>query len=180
MNSLQISNAPVLWHFFPNIQFNSIHSATPKTHSLHSGRISRPMASTRTLSDPTLDLQSNSKLNQHQNASLHYETGGSDRSRSSSFHARPNSPATPTRSRLAAAEAASFWDLKVKKRRAAKAWHSRKRVKGAVALIGLVALFFFVNWIMLLRLQDRRPDPDSNTRVSENSVLVQVCYEISI
>ncbi|KAM4101749.1 hypothetical protein ACB094_05G168600 [Castanea mollissima] len=131
------------------------------------------MASIRTLSDPTLDLQSNSKLNQHQNASLDYETGGSGRPRSSSFHARPNSPATPTRSRHAAAEAASFWDLKVKKRRAAKAWYSRKRVKGAVALIGLVALFFFVNWIMLLRLQDRRPDPDSKTRVSENSVLVQ-------
>ncbi|KAL0012266.1 hypothetical protein SO802_007374 [Lithocarpus litseifolius] len=128
------------------------------------------MASTRTLSDPTLDLQSNSKLNQHQNASLDYETGGSDWSRSSSFHTRPNSPATPSRSRAAAA---SFWDLKVKKRRAAKAWYSRKRVKGAVALIGLVALFFFVNWIMLLRLQDQRPDPDSKTRVSENSVLVQ-------
>uniref|UniRef100_A0A7N2L3P0 O-fucosyltransferase family protein n=1 Tax=Quercus lobata TaxID=97700 RepID=A0A7N2L3P0_QUELO len=133
------------------------------------------MATTRTLSDPTLDLQSNSKLNQHQSASLDYETGSSDRSRSSSFHARPNSPATPSRSRAAAAEEASFWDLKVKvkKRRAAKAWYSRKRVKGAVALIGLVALFFFVNWIMLLRLQDRRPDPDSKTRVSENSVLVQ-------
>lgn len=70
-------------------------------------------------------------------------------------------------------EEASFWDLKVKKRRATRAWYSRKRVKGAVALIGLVALFFFVNWIMLLRLQDQRPDRDSKTRVSENSVLVQ-------
>lgn len=177
MNSLQIFNAPILWNFFPTFQFNSFRNT--KTHSLHSGRISRPMATTRTLSDPTLDLQSNSKLNQHQSASLDYETSGSDRSRSSSFHARPNSPATPTRSRHAAAEA-SFWDLKVKKRRASKAWYSRKRVKGAVAVIGLVALFFFVNWIMILRLQDQRPDPDSKTRVSENSVLVQVCYEISI
>lgn len=177
MNSLQIFNAPILWHIFPTFQFNSFRNT--KTHSLHSGRISRPMATTRTLSDPTLDLQSNSKLNQHQSASLDYETSGSDRSRSSSFHARPNSPATPTRSRHAAAEA-SFWDLKVKKRRASKAWYSRKRVKGAVAVIGLVALFFFVNWIMILRLQDQRPDPDSKTRVSENSVLVQVCYEISI
>ena len=68
----------------------------------------------------------------------------------------------------------------MKKRKASKAWYSRKRVKGAVAVIGLVALFFFVNWIMILRLQDQRPDPDSKTRVSENSVLVQVCYEISI
>lgn len=121
------------------------------------------MASTRTLSDPTLE---------NQNASPPEffdfdETGSSDRfelnrTRSSSFHARPNSPSTPNRSR-----ATSFWDPKVKRRKVAKAWYSRKRVKWVVVLIGLVALFFFVNWIMLSRLQDH--GVVSKARISKNS-----------
>ncbi|KAG2688421.1 hypothetical protein I3760_09G094200 [Carya illinoinensis] len=69
-----------------------------------------------------------------------------------------------------------LWDRKLQlkaqqkgKRKAAKSWYSRERVKGLVALIGLVGLFFLVNWIMLLRLQDQAVDSKA-----ENSSSVSV------
>ncbi|XP_031391555.1 O-fucosyltransferase 15-like isoform X2 [Punica granatum] len=40
------------------------------------------------------------------------------------------------------------------KRRAGRAWYQRRRVKAVVAVIGMLACFFIVDWLMLLRLQD--------------------------
>ncbi|KAL0534558.1 hypothetical protein IC582_028849 [Cucumis melo] len=55
-------------------------------------------------------------------------------------------------------------DKRVKKR-AGAVWYQRKRIKGILFLIMLAGLFFFVNWVMLLRLQeqdDRIQEHDAN------------------
>ncbi|KAF2303675.1 hypothetical protein GH714_021144 [Hevea brasiliensis] len=54
------------------------------------------------------------------------------------------------------------------KRKGGRLWYQRKKVKGLVAVIGLVGLFFFVNWFMLLRLQDHRV-ADLQNYSSQNS-----------
>ncbi|KAK7363780.1 hypothetical protein VNO77_05937 [Canavalia gladiata] len=44
-------------------------------------------------------------------------------------------------------------------RRSYSSWYPRKRTKLLLALIALLAFFFFVNWLMLLRLQQQRDAP---------------------
>lgn len=41
------------------------------------------------------------------------------------------------------------------KKRAGRAWYQRRRVKVAIAVIGLLGCFFLVDWLMLLRLEDQ-------------------------
>lgn len=77
-------------------------------------------------------------------------------------------------------------DKRVKKR-AGAVWYQRKRIKGILFLIMLAGLFFFVNWVMLLRLQeqdDRIQEHDSNAvnsnpeysgNVSSSRISVLVC-----
>lgn len=158
------------------------------------------MASFRTLSDTALESRGKPK---EQEAAESDEIGVADRTelnkgRSSSFHARSNSPTSRgtqdsprhSPSRLSNSDWSHYssssdlkvlglpWDhkqqLRKGKRKAAQAWYSRKQLKGLVGLIGLVGFFFLVNWIMLLRLQDQRVD--SKTGVSGNlgSVSVRV------
>ena len=132
---------------------------------------------------------------------------GLNKARASSFHARPSSPSSRSRqgspchsprlgaSRLSSndrSHASLFWDLKELglgflwdqnqqlkvKRKAAKAWYSRKRVKGLVGLVGLVGLFFLVNWIMLSRLQDHGVDSKAGVPGISGSVSIQVCNEL--
>ncbi|XP_059438977.1 O-fucosyltransferase 2-like isoform X1 [Corylus avellana] len=152
-----------------------------------SGR-TRPMASTSTLSDTALESNGkpNEQEPPESDEIGVSDQTGLNKARASSFHARPSSPTSRSRqgspchsprlrpSRLSndRSHASSFWDLKglglgflwdqkqqlKVKRKATKAWYSRKRVKGLVSLIGLVGLFFLVNWIMLLRLQDHGVD----------------------
>ncbi|KAJ7946335.1 O-fucosyltransferase [Quillaja saponaria] len=58
-----------------------------------------------------------------------------------------------------------LWNWKQKpqqqrgKAKAGRVWYRRKRVKGILAIIGLLGLFFFVNWVMLSRLQDHGLNP---------------------
>lgn len=78
------------------------------------------------------------------------------------------------------------FDKRVKKRTGI-VWYQRKRVKGALFFILLVGLFFLVNWIMLLRLQeqdDRIQEHDDNANISNPGfsgnmssprISVQVC-----
>ncbi|GKU89887.1 hypothetical protein SLEP1_g3962 [Rubroshorea leprosula] len=49
--------------------------------------------------------------------------------------------------------------LRKGKRKGGRVWHLRKRVKGLVVVIGLVGVFFLVNWFMLLRLQEDPVEP---------------------
>ncbi|KDP20702.1 hypothetical protein JCGZ_21173 [Jatropha curcas] len=58
-------------------------------------------------------------------------------------------------------------------------WYQRKRVKGLVTVIGLLVLFFIVNWLMLLRLQDHRIiDPQNHSsQDSASSISVSVKTE---
>lgn len=65
------------------------------------------------------------------------------------------------------------------KRKVGRAWYSRKRVKFVVGVIGLLVLFFLMNWVMLLRLQDHGLHSESgfsgNSSVASVSVTVRVC-----
>lgn len=77
-------------------------------------------------------------------------------------------------------------DKRVKKK-VGTVWYQRKRVKGLLFFILLVGLFFLVNWIMLLRLQeqdDRIQEHDDNGvnsnpgfsgNVSSPRILAQAC-----
>lgn len=61
-------------------------------------------------------------------------------------------------------------------------WYRRKRTKVLLALISLLALFFFVNYVMLLRLQHQQQDlphplPKSSLR-SSLSISIQVSFLI--
>ncbi|KAK9022991.1 hypothetical protein V6N11_003227 [Hibiscus sabdariffa] len=59
------------------------------------------------------------------------------------------------------------------KRRGAKVWYQKKRVKGLVAVVALVGLFFLVDWFMLLRLQDHRVGPPDGFSRNSSSVSVR-------
>ncbi|KAK8551637.1 hypothetical protein V6N12_040268 [Hibiscus sabdariffa] len=59
------------------------------------------------------------------------------------------------------------------KRRGAKVWYQKKRVKGLVAVVALVGLFFLVDWFMLLRLQDHRVGPPDGSSRNSSSVSVR-------
>lgn len=77
-------------------------------------------------------------------------------------------------------------DKRVKKR-VGTVWYQRKRIKGILFLILLVALFFFVNWVMLLRLQEQdgsiqehednavHSNPGYSGNVSASRISVQAC-----
>lgn len=69
-----------------------------------------------------------------------------------------------------------FWgrrqQLKKGKRRGGSIWYLRKKLKGLVVLIGLVGVFFLVNWFMLMRLQEDRVEIHDAS--SKNSSLVSV------
>lgn len=130
-------------------------------------------------STPTLALESAGKTNEQVSPELDKARFSSFHARSNSppSGSRQDSPNHSPRfspSRLSNSDRSQesslsdlkllgfLWDQKQQlktqrkgKRKAAKSWYSRKRVKGLVALIGLVGLFFLVNWIMLLRLQDQ-------------------------
>ncbi|KAL6200925.1 hypothetical protein ACLB2K_024640 [Fragaria x ananassa] len=81
--------------------------------------------------------------------SFHFRSG-TPRSRQSSPGHSPR-PGT-------GGETTSFWggQRRSGKRKVERVWYSRKRVKGFVGVIGLVVLYFVMNWVMLLRLQDHR------------------------
>ncbi|XP_021819691.1 uncharacterized protein At1g04910-like [Prunus avium] len=63
------------------------------------------------------------------------------------------------------------------KRKVGRAWYSRKRVKFVVGVIGLLVLFFLMNWVMLLRLQDHGLHSESgfsgNSSVASVSVTIR-------
>ncbi|KAL5578757.1 hypothetical protein UlMin_011199 [Ulmus minor] len=59
------------------------------------------------------------------------------------------------------------------KRKVGRAWYGRKRIKGLVTLIGLLGLFLFVNWLMLLRLQDRGVDSEGSLLGNSSSVSIR-------
>ncbi|XP_011660300.1 O-fucosyltransferase 15 isoform X2 [Cucumis sativus] len=75
-------------------------------------------------------------------------------------------------------------DKRVKKR-AGTVWYQRKRIKGILLLILLAGLFFFVNWVMLLRLQEQddriqqydanavNSNPEYSGNVSSSRISVQ-------
>ncbi|KAK8646303.1 hypothetical protein V6N13_120095 [Hibiscus sabdariffa] len=58
------------------------------------------------------------------------------------------------------------------KRRGAKVWYQKKRVKGLIAVVALVGLFFLVDWFMLLRLQDHRVGHHDGASRNSSSVSV--------
>ncbi|KAH1065936.1 hypothetical protein J1N35_030923 [Gossypium stocksii] len=60
------------------------------------------------------------------------------------------------------------------KRKGGKVWYQKKRVKGLVVVTALVGLFFLVDWIMLLRLQDHRVGSDDRSSRNASSVSAQV------
>nr|KJB57790.1 hypothetical protein B456_009G181200 [Gossypium raimondii] len=60
------------------------------------------------------------------------------------------------------------------KRKGGKVWYQKERVKGLVVLTALVGLFFLVDWIMLLRLQDHRVGSDDRSSRNASSVSAQV------
>ncbi|KAG8494382.1 hypothetical protein CXB51_012127 [Gossypium anomalum] len=60
------------------------------------------------------------------------------------------------------------------KRKGGKVWYQKKRVKGLVVVSALVGLFFLVDWIMLLRLQDHRVGSDDRSSRNASSVSAQV------
>ncbi|KAK8297396.1 hypothetical protein V6Z12_D05G186700 [Gossypium hirsutum] len=60
------------------------------------------------------------------------------------------------------------------KRKGGKVWYHKERVKGLVVLTALVGLFFLVDWIMLLRLQDHRVGSDDRSSRNASSVSAQV------
>lgn len=101
-------------------------------------------------------------------SSFHYRSG-TPRSRQSSPSHSPRHSSGPTRlsnsDRFSDEDShydtTSFWGgLNVQrrsgKRKVGSAWYSKKRVKGLVGVIGLLVLYFVMNWVMLLRLQDHR------------------------
>ncbi|PPR84526.1 hypothetical protein GOBAR_AA36184 [Gossypium barbadense] len=60
------------------------------------------------------------------------------------------------------------------KRKGGKVWYQKRRVKGLVVVTALVGLFFLVDWIMLLRLQDHRVGSDDRSSRNASSVSAQV------
>ncbi|MBA0720449.1 hypothetical protein Golax_008070 [Gossypium laxum] len=60
------------------------------------------------------------------------------------------------------------------KRKGGKVWYQKERVKGLVVVTALVGLFFLVDWIMLLRLQDHRVGSDNRSSRNASSVSAQV------
>ncbi|KAK8642224.1 hypothetical protein V6N13_011579 [Hibiscus sabdariffa] len=62
---------------------------------------------------------------------------------------------------------------KMVKRRGAKVWYQKKRVKGLIAVVALVGLFFLVDWFMLLRLQDHRVGHYDGASRNSSSVSVR-------
>ncbi|KAL5773242.1 hypothetical protein ACOSQ2_013166 [Xanthoceras sorbifolium] len=62
-----------------------------------------------------------------------------------------------------------FWDTKSELKRAKrkgggggwKVWYQRRRLKRVVVVVGLIGLFFFVNWFMLVSLQDHGKKSES-------------------
>lgn len=72
---------------------------------------------------------------------------------------------------------------KVKRKGGGRVWYQRKRVKGLLCVIGLIGLFFFVNWLMLSRLQDHGVVQQSESPVNSSSVSgsisIQVCFFFS-
>ncbi|MFQ6639371.1 hypothetical protein Gotur_015359 [Gossypium turneri] len=60
------------------------------------------------------------------------------------------------------------------KRKGGKVWYQKERVKGLVVVTALVGLFFLVDWIMLLRLQDHRVGSDDRSSRNASSVSAQV------
>lgn len=77
-------------------------------------------------------------------------------------------------------------DRRVKKR-AGIVWYQRKRFKGLLIIILLVGMFFLVNWVMLLRLQEQddiiqehddnqaNSNPELPGNVSSPKISVQAC-----
>lgn len=62
--------------------------------------------------------------------------------------------------------------------KAGKSWYRRKRVKGLLLLVVLLASFFLVNWIMLARLQDEAVHPLAE--LSENSSAASVSVSVQV
>lgn len=101
-------------------------------------------------------------------SSFHYRSGTPRSRQSSPSHSpRPSSGPTPLSNsdRFSDGDShyatTSFWgglnvQRKSGKRKVGSAWFSKKRVKGLVGVIGLLVLYFVMNWVMLLRLQDHR------------------------
>ena len=72
-----------------------------------------------------------------------------------------------------------FWDQKkLKPRQRVKRKIAKKRYKGLLILICLLGLFLFVNWIMLLRLQNHGFHPKARSSGnSSSSISIRVCIE---
>ncbi|XP_062013557.1 O-fucosyltransferase 2-like isoform X1 [Rosa rugosa] len=95
-------------------------------------------------------------------SSFHFRSGTPRSRHSSPGHSpRPGTGTGHTRFGDADSQTTSFWgglsvQRRSEKRKVERAWYSKKRVKGIVGVIGLLVLYFVMNWVMLLRLQDHR------------------------
>lgn len=64
------------------------------------------------------------------------------------------------------------------KRKVGRAWYGKKRVKGLVAVIGLLGFFLLFNWMMLLRLQDHGVDQRERSSGNSSSASVSVSIRV--
>lgn len=64
------------------------------------------------------------------------------------------------------------------KKKVGRAWYGKNRVKGLVAVIGLLGFFLLFNWMMLLRLQDHGIDERERSSGNSSSASVSVSIRV--